>query len=115
MTTKNTQRQNTPTEQNKEDNSLVLYRLAAVEIALNTLTSRFDKSDNISKSDLREFQGSIKEMVTEFRVDIQKQLDGKADKDQVADLRSLVKAVGAFLSAVIAGIIVFYITARHQL
>lgn len=113
MTSKNTQRQNTPTEQNKEDNSLVLYRLAAVELALNGLTSRFDSLDNIKISDLKDFQASIKEIVTDFRIDMQKQLDAKADKDQVEDLRSLVKAVGAFLSAVIAGIIIYYITAKH--
>lgn len=113
MANNNTQRQNTPTEQNKEDNNLVLYRLAAVETALNALTSRFDRLDNISKSDLKEFQSNIKEMVSGFRVDIQKQLDSKADKDQVEDLRSLVKAVGFFLSTIIAGIVVFYVTTKH--
>lgn len=105
-----TKRQNTPTEQNKEDNGLILYRLAAVEAAVRELSVKVDKQDNIKRSDIIELRNTILERITEIQQNLQGQIDKKADRDQVDDLRSLVKAVGGFLSVVIAGLVVFYIT-----
>lgn len=105
-----TSRTNTPTEQNKEDNTLVLYRLELVERAVKDVGEKVDKQENIKRSDLIEFRDTIVNRVNEIRDGLQKQIDEKADKGQVDDLRTLVKAIGSILSSVIAAIIIFYLT-----
>lgn len=110
MTARNTGRTNTPTEQNKEDNTLVLYRLELVERAVKAVGEKVDKQENIKRSDLIEFRDTIVARVNEIRDGLQKQLDDKADQGQVDDLRTLVKAIGSILSSVIAAIVIFYLT-----
>jgi hypothetical protein len=118
---KNDQRTNTPTEQNKEDNTLVLYRLQLVEDAVKEVSHKMDTQDNIKKADLMEFRDTIITRFNEVREGLQKQIDDqelsvskalekKADQKQVDDLRTLIKSVATFLSTVIAGLVIFYLT-----
>jgi hypothetical protein len=113
MTAKNN-RTNTPTEQNKEDNTLVLYRLELVEKAVNSLGDKFDHQDNIKKSDLVEFRDTILTRFNEIKVGIEKELgkldENKADKSDVADLKKLVWGAGAFVLTILGSLIVYYIT-----
>lgn len=102
---------NQPTAKNiDETNVLVSYRLKEVEKAVKDLSSRFDKLDNIKKSDLLELRDTIVSRITDVRNDLQKQLDGKADKDMVDDLRVLVRGVGVVFGTIIAGIVIYYFT-----
>lgn len=109
MATRNS-RTNTPSEQNKEDTTLLAYRVEQVEKAVREFGSKLDKQDNIKKSDLVEFRDTIVNRVNEIRDGLQKQIDEKAEQSQVNDLRTLVKAVGGFLSTVIGALVIFYLT-----
>jgi hypothetical protein len=116
MTT-NAKRENTPTEQNKEDNALVLYRLTLVESAVKEVGLKIDKADNIKRSDLVEFRDAILARFSDIREDLQKQIDSqssqllkKADIDEVSDLRTLVRNVGIMFGTVITGLITYYLT-----
>jgi hypothetical protein len=110
MASKNTSRMNTPGEQNKEDNTLLAYRVEQVEKAVKEFGAKLDKQENIKKADLIEFRDTIVSRVNEIRDGLQKQIDEKADQAQVNDLRTLVKAFGAFLSTVIAALVIAYFT-----
>lgn len=105
-----TNRTNTPTEQNKEDNALVLYRLEMVEAAVKMVGTKLDNQDNVKKTDLVEFRDTIINRFNEIRTDMQKDIDAKADQKQVDDLRTLIKAVAGFLSSIIAGLVIYYVT-----
>jgi len=108
----NKQRTNTPTEQNKDDNTLVLYRLKLVEDAVKDVSGKLDRQDNIKKSDLIEFRDTILTRVNEIQTGLQRQIDDKADQSQVDDLRGLVKAVGTALLSIIVGLSVYFITRK---
>lgn len=114
---KNTTRTNTPTEQNKADNDLVLYRLQQVENKVDNIGKKLDGQENIKKADLIEFRESIVQTVREVRADIdkdmaglQKQIDNKANAQDVKDLKTLVKSGGAFITTIIGAIIIYYLT-----
>jgi hypothetical protein len=106
-------RRNTPTEQNKEDNSLILYRLDRVEAAVKEVGSKVDAQDYPKRGDLIEVRETIVGRISEIRIDLQKQIDQKADQDQVDDLRSLVKAIGGVFATIIGGLIIYYLTNRR--
>lgn len=113
-------RTNTPAEQNKEDNSLILYRLDRVEAAVKEVGSKVDAQDYPKRGDLIELRETIISRVSEIRVDLQKQIanlqkqiDQKADQDQVDDLRSLVKAIGGVFATIIGGLIIYYLTNKR--
>ena len=95
MTAHNT-RTNTPTEQNKEDNGLILYRLDRVEAAVNEVGLKVDRQENIKPKDLETFKDYIKELVVGIRKDFEKQIDDKADKGEVADLKKQFYSVLGF-------------------
>lgn len=107
---KNQNRTNTPTEQNKEDNSLVLYRLELVEAAVKDLGKQLSGRDTISKQDLIEFRAAILERFDEKNKALQDQIDDKAEKKDVEDLKGLVKAGGALITSVLGGLILYYLT-----
>lgn len=106
----NQKRENTPTEQNKEDNILVLYRLKLVEEAVKEVGKKMDTADNIKRSDLIEFREAILARFGEVRDDLQRQIDEKADASTVKALNNLVKAIGASFATVITGCIIYYLT-----
>ena len=110
MTTHNTSRPNTPTEQNKEDNGLILYRLQAVEMAVKDVGMKVSMQDNLKRSDLKDFQTVILERMTDIRIDLQKQIDAKANTGDLGDLKKLVYAFGSIIGAIITGVVIFYIT-----
>lgn len=114
---KNTERTNTPTEQNKEDNTLVLYRLTLVEAAVKEVGDKMDHQDNIKRADFIEFRETLLGRISDIKLEllkditaVQKELETKADQKQLDDLRTFVKSVAGFLSTVIASLVIFYIT-----
>lgn len=110
----NTPRENTPTEQNKEDNSLILYRLLAVESAVKDVAMKIELQDNLKRSDLKDFQAVIIERFSEMRVDLQKQIDDKADSGDLNDLKKLIYAVGSVIGAIVSGVAIVYITSLKK-
>lgn len=114
-------RTNTPTEQNKEDNALVLYRLTQLEAAVKDLGEKFDKQDNIKKSDLIEFRDAILARFNEKNEHFQQQIDSKAAAkdltdleknfdEKVADIKKLIYGAGAFFLTILGSVIVYYLT-----
>lgn len=96
-----------------EDNKLLLYRIEQVEKKIDNLSSKFDNMDAPRRVDLIEFRDTIVSRVNEIRDGLQKQLDEKADKSQVDDLRTLVKATASALTSIIVAFIIFYLTRGH--
>lgn len=116
-----TARTNTPTEQNKEDNTLVLYRLEKVEEAVRGVDMKVSGLNSPTKSDYIELRETILQRINEIRdslqkqiddqgKDLQKQLDSKADKQTVDDLKTLIKAFSSIFAAIITSLIIFYLT-----
>ena len=95
----------------KQDNELILYRLAAVEAAVKEVGIKVE--GNIKRTDLIELRDTIVGRITEIRADLQKQIDDKADKATVDDIRTLIKSVSAIFGSIIAGLIIYYITNRR--
>jgi hypothetical protein len=93
---------------------LVLYRLEQVETKVDALNVKLDTRENITKQDLIEFRTAILERFNEKNQAIQEDIDDlkehKADKKDVNDLKGLVKSVGAVFSAIIVGLVVYYLT-----
>jgi 23S rRNA C2498 (ribose-2'-O)-methylase RlmM len=118
-------RQNTPTEQNKADNGLVLYRLQQVEDKVDELNRKLDNQENIKKADLVEFREALFQRMTDKFSEVQKDLDSlqsqitdlkreKSDKKDVNDLKGLVRAGGAFITTIIAALVIYYLTKGNQ-
>ncbi len=101
---------NTPTEQNKEDNSLILYRIDRVEAAVKEVGSKVDKQDNLKRSDLMDLKTTFIERTVDIRDNLQKQIDVKADQSGLDDVKTLLRAFAAVFGSVIAGLIIYYIT-----
>lgn len=97
-------------EKSGEDNKLIIYRLDRVEAAVKEVGDKLDRQDNIKKSDLTEFRDAVLSRINEVRDGLQNQIDDKADKAQVDDLRNLVKAVGTAITSVIVGLTIYFIT-----
>jgi hypothetical protein len=93
-------RQNTPTEQNKEDNGLILYRLDKVEAAVREVSTKLDKQDTIKRSDLKDFQETIVTRFLDMRADLQKQLDSKASNSDLQDFKKVVYSVLGLAQAI---------------
>lgn len=110
MTASRKARTNTPTEQNKEDNSLILYRLQAVEDAVKDLSSKVERMDNLKKADLIEFRDAVIGRITEVQVNLQAQIDKKADAVAVTDLRRLVYGFASVVGSIIVGVSIYYLT-----
>lgn len=121
MTARQNPRTNTPTEQNKEDNTLVLYRLEKVEEAVRSVDQKVSSFNSPTKSDYTELRDTILARINEIRdglqksiddqaKDFQKQLDSKADKQRVDDLATLIKAFASVFTAIITSLIIFYLT-----
>lgn len=108
-----TKRINTPTEQNKEDNSLILYRLDRVEAAVKEVGTKVDRQDNIKRSDLKEFQETIVTRFLDMRNDLQKQIDEKANSSELSDLKRLFFAATGFLSTIITALVIAYLTGKR--
>lgn len=124
MTARQNTRTNTPTEQNKEDNTLVLYRLEKVEEAVHGVDLKVSGLNSPTKADYTELRDTILARINEIRDglqksiddqarDFQKQLDGKADKQRVDDLATLIKAFASIFTAIITSLIIFYLTKGH--
>ena len=111
---RNSQRENTPTEQNKEDNTLVLYRLTLVEQAVKDLGTVMAAKENITRADLVEFKEAIFERFAEKTTNLQEQINdlekNKASQSSQDDIKSLIKWVAAVGSTVISGLVLFYFT-----
>jgi hypothetical protein len=111
-------RTNTPTEQNKEDNSLVLYRLGKVEDAVKDLGKQVSGQKNITKADLEEFRTIILQRFDEKNAVMQKEVDRldteKADAKEVKDIRTLIKSATAFFTTILAAIIIYYLTTGRK-
>lgn len=114
-------RVNTPTEQNKEDNALVLYRLQQVEAAVREVSDKFDQQDTIKKPDFVELRDTLITRVNEIRDSLQrdlddkeralqKQIDAKADQKTVDDIRTLIKAIASFFTAIVTAMVIYYLT-----
>ena len=125
MAAKNQARQNTPTEQNKADNELVLYRLQQVEDKVDDLGRKLDSQENIKKVDLIEFREAILLRINDKFIEVdkdvrslQKQISElkieKADRKDVGDLKTLVRSVAAFLTTIITALIIYYLTTGRQ-
>lgn len=93
-----------------EDNKLLLYRIEQVEKKIDNISLKFDNMDAPKRVDLIEFRDTIVSRVNEIREGLQKQIDEKADKSAVDDLRTLVKAVASALTSILVAIIIFYLT-----
>lgn len=124
MTARNTPRTNTQTEQNKEDNSLLLYRLEMVETAVKVVDQKVTAFNSPTKQDYAELRDTILSRINEIRdglqkqiddsaKDFQKQLDNKADKQRVDDLSTLVKAFASVFGSIITAMAIFYLTKGH--
>ena len=81
-----------------------------VEQALEDLRKELSSQDNLKRSDLTEFKDAIFERFAEVKANMEKQLDDKADKSQVDDLRGLVKWGGGFATSIAGAFIVYYFT-----
>lgn len=93
-----------------EDNKLLLYRIEQVEKKIDSINLKFDNMDAPRRVDLIEFRDTIVSRVNEIRDGLQKQIDDKADKSTVDDLRTLVKAVASAFTSILVAIIIFYLT-----
>jgi hypothetical protein len=124
MTARNTPRTNTQTEQNKEDNSLLLYRLEMVETAVKVVDQKVTAFNSPTKQDYAELRDTILSRINEIRDGLQKQIDdgardiqeqlkGKADKQRVDDLSTLVKAFASVFGSIITAMAIFYLTKGH--
>jgi hypothetical protein len=102
------------TKQDKQDNELILYRLDRVESAVREVGSKVDKQEIIKRSDLVEFRESIITRITDMRTDLQRQLDDKADKTSVTDIRRLMFSAIGLLGSIIAGMVIYYLTGRGK-
>jgi hypothetical protein len=105
-----TKRQNTPTEQNKEDNQLVLYRLELVESAVKEVSSKLDKQENIKPSDLKNFQDTIVTRFLDMRADLQKQIDTKASNSDLQDFKKVNYSVMGFAFSMLLALMGFLLT-----
>ena len=96
--------------QSKEDNRLILYRLDRVESAVKDVGSKLDERENITKADLVEFRDIIVTRVNEIRDGLQKQLDTKADMQQLNDLKQRLNAYSAAITSVVVGLALWFLT-----
>lgn len=96
------------------DYQLMAYRLERVEVGVTDLNSKFDRLDNIKKADLLEFRNTIFERINEMDLGLQRQIDGKADKDTTEERWRMVKAIAAFLSMAMASLVVYYLTTGRK-
>lgn len=120
-------RANTPTEQNKEDNGLILYRLKVVEDAVKEVSAKLDRQEVIKPSDLRNIQETIVTRFLDMSTNLQKQIDEvkddiekkvedvkkqKADKQELSDFKKLVFGVFAFGQSIVLMVLGYLITTR---
>ncbi len=94
----------------KQDNQLILYRLDRVEAAVKDVGTKVDKQDNIKRSDLKEFQETIVGRFLEMRVDMQRQIDDKADLSTIADMKKLLYSMFTIMGSIVTALVVYYIT-----
>lgn len=106
----------TPTS-TKSNEELILYRLSVVEKGVDNVNGKFDKLSVIKPSDLDGFQerlltrlGEIKDDLEDKITAVDKRIEGKADKSEVADIKRLIGAVGGIFATVISALVVFYMT-----
>lgn len=97
------------TEKNGESR-LILYRLDRVEAAVKDVGTKVDAQENIKKADLIEFRDTVVGRINEIRDSLQKQIDDKADRTELQDIKTLIKAVASVFGSIIAGLIIYYIT-----
>lgn len=100
----------TQTKQTRDNNTLVLYRLDNVEQALKDLTSKVDKQDNVKKSDITELRDAIIERIVNMRTDLQKQIDEKADKQELTDFKKQMASYGAIVLVLSVAIFTFMLS-----
>lgn len=114
--TKNTDRQDVSIKDNKDANALVLYRLGVVEGKVDNLNSKLDGQNFPTRSefkeDLKEFQDLIVTRFTDLKTDLQKQIDGKANAAEVADIKRNFYALIGFLSSIILALVIGYLTTK---
>lgn len=101
------------TKKNRDNNELISFRLGLVEIAINTLTTRFDKQDNIKRSDLIEFRDTIVSRISDVNSNLQKQIDGKADKQEFKDFKKQMAGIGALVAALLVATYSYILTRLH--
>jgi hypothetical protein len=97
----------------KKSEDIVAYRLDELKSEVKDLSAKFDKLDNIKKSDLKDFQEVIVTRFLDMRSDMQKQIDQKADQGELADLKKLFYAAIGFLSSIIGALVIGYLTTRN--
>ena len=111
---KNAERVNTPTEQNKEDNTLVIYRLQLVEVAINDLRDKIESRTPIIKSDLTELRDAILFRIDEKNAGLQKQIDTlykeKANSQDLQDIKKSMYVAIAFVLTILGSVITYYLT-----
>lgn len=105
--------QNDTNKETAENSVLVAYRLQAVETALNILTNRFDNQDNIKKADLKEIIDTIVSRLSDVKADLQKQIDKKADAQELKDFKKQVGALGIFVSMLVVAAFSYMLTRLH--
>lgn len=91
-------------------NELVSYRLGKVEEGIKHINEKLDAQDAIKRVDLIEFRDTLIARVQEIKVDLQGQINQKADKDQMDNLYALVKWGAGVFASVIGGLVLFYLT-----
>jgi len=105
-------RQNTPTEQNKEDNSLVLYRLKKVEGKVDAIDIKLDSQRTLTIFDLDKLQETIVTRFLDISNNLQKQIDTKASQSELQDLKRLFYSAIGFISTIITALVIAYLTTR---
>lgn len=98
-----------PTSQ-KTTNSLVLYRLEQVEAAVRDVSDKLDQQENIKKADLTEFKDAILNRFNEVRLDLQKQIDSKADSRELKDVKRLIAGIATAFGSIITALVIYYLT-----
>lgn len=100
------------TDQDGEDNKFIFYRLDQVEAAVLRVEGKVERQDNIKRADLKEFQETIVTRFLDMRADLQKQIDSKAEKGELTDLKKQFYSVLAVLSSIMTALILAYLTTR---
>jgi hypothetical protein len=110
-------RLNTPTEQNKEDNGLLTYRVLQLELAVKDVSSKMDKQDYVKRSDITELKNTILERISEIQQSQQKQLDkldeDKANAQDLNDFKKQVYGLGAFVGSLFIAAFSYMLTRLH--
>lgn len=110
----NSNRINTATEQNKEDTALIEFRLKLVEDAIKEVGGKFDRLDNMKRSelkeDLKEFQDTIVTRFLDMSSNLQKQIDTKANATDLKDFKKVVYSLIAFAQSIVLLVLGYLIT-----